>query len=87
MNFEVSLVSIQHSIKPWKELLSTMIGMQDNRDSIGRSNSTDVKSASNGTSDASFLILVVNALALLLGAALLLVYLQNKQRRLARFAK
>jgi len=40
-----------------------MVGVQDDRDAVCRCNGPDVVRSCNGTSDRSFLVLVVNALA------------------------
>lgn len=39
-----------------------MIGVKDDGDTVGRGNSADVVSGSNGTSDGSLLVLVVDTL-------------------------
>lgn len=39
-----------------------MVGVEDDRDAVGRSNGTDVMSSSNATLDGSALVLVVDAL-------------------------
>lgn len=34
MFLEISLIGIQHPVKPWKQLLCAVIGVQDNGDAV-----------------------------------------------------
>lgn len=63
MLFEVSLVSIEHAIEPWQQLLRTVVSVQHNRDAVQRSQSSDVVCSSDGASDAGFLVLVSDTLS------------------------
>jgi len=61
--FEVLLILVQHSIEPGEEFLGAVVGVQNDRDTVDRSDFADVVGSSNGTSDTSFLVLVCNALS------------------------
>jgi len=63
MFFEVYLISIQHTVEPREELLRAVIRVQDNRNSVNGSDSTDVKGTGDSTSNASSLVLVVDTFA------------------------
>lgn len=62
MLLEVRLIRIQHAIEPWKQLLGAMVSVQDNGDAVGRSDSPDVFSGSDGTGNRSFLVAVFDTL-------------------------
>jgi hypothetical protein len=59
---EMLLIRIEHTIQPWQELLGTVIGVQDDWDTIRRSDSTDICSTSNSTGNRCLLVLVVDTL-------------------------
>lgn len=48
---EIFLVFIEETIQPRKELLGTMIGVENDWDTVGRSDSADIHCASNATSN------------------------------------
>jgi len=58
MRFEVGLIGIEHSIEPWEELLSTVVGVKDNWDAIRGRNGTDVVGSSNTALDGGKLALI-----------------------------
>ena len=59
---EVCLISIEKAIQPWKELLGAVVGVENNRDTVSWSNSSDVLGTSNAASDRGFLLAVRNTL-------------------------
>lgn len=59
---EVSLVGIKHAIEPGKKLLGTVVSVEDDRDTVGGGNGSDVVSTSNGAGNGSRLVTVGNAL-------------------------
>ena len=59
---EVLLISIQKTIQPWKKLLGAVIGVQDNWDTVGWCNGTDVVSTGDTSSDRSLLLAIGNTL-------------------------
>ena len=48
---EVSLVFIEHAIQPRKQLLGAVVGVQDDGNSVCRSNAANVVCGGNGTVD------------------------------------
>ena len=48
---EVSLVFIEHAIQPRKQLLGTVVGVQDDGNSVCGSNAANVVCSGNGTVD------------------------------------
>jgi hypothetical protein len=59
---EVLLIRVQHTVQPWQKLLGTVVGVQDDWDTVRRRNCADVVGTSDSTGDRSLLILVVDAL-------------------------
>jgi hypothetical protein len=59
---EVCLIGIEKTVQPRKELLSTVVGVENDRNSIGRGNGTDVVSTSNSTGNRGFLFAIGNSL-------------------------
>jgi hypothetical protein len=59
---EVCLISIEKAIQPWEELLRAVIGVEDNRDTVGGSDGTNVVSGSNTPRDGGLLLAVGNTL-------------------------
>lgn len=49
--FEVLLVFIEETIQPRKKLLGTMIGVENDWDTVGGSDSTDILCTSNAASN------------------------------------
>ena len=62
MLLEVLLVGIHKTIQPWEKLLGAVVGVQDNWDTVGWSNGTDVVSGSDTTSDGGLLLAIGNTL-------------------------
>lgn len=62
MLLEVCLVCIKHTIEPRKQFLRTVVGVENDGDFVQRSDTSNVVSACDGTTDRSFLVLVVNTL-------------------------
>lgn len=54
---EVGLVGVQHAIEPRQELLGTVVGVHDDGDTVGRSDSSNKVGSSDGTGDGSLLLL------------------------------
>lgn len=44
---EVGLIGVEHAIEPRQQLLGAVVGVDHNRDTVGRSNGTDVVSSGN----------------------------------------
>jgi hypothetical protein len=65
----VSLVGIEHAIEPWEELLGAVVGVEDDRDAVGRGDLADEVSTGDGASDGGSLVSVAHALGRVLGAA------------------
>lgn len=63
VQLEVSLVGVEHTVQPWQELLSAVVGVQDDGDAVYGGNRSNVVSGGDGTGDGGGLVLVVNALA------------------------
>jgi hypothetical protein len=59
---EILLVRIKHAIQPRQKLLGTVVGVQDNRDTVGGSDCADVVGTSNCTGNRSLLVLIVDTL-------------------------
>ena len=51
MLLEVFLIGIEKTVQPWQKLLGTVIGVQDDRNAVGRSDRSDILSTSNTASD------------------------------------
>ena len=62
MLLEIGLVSVEHVIEPWQELLRIVVGVKDDGNAICRGYATNVVSCRNRSCDTSFLVLVVDAL-------------------------
>lgn len=62
MLLEVCLVRIQHAVEPWKKLLGAMVSVQDHRDAVGRSNSSDIFGGRDGACNGSFLVAILDSL-------------------------
>lgn len=62
MLLEVALVLVEHTVQPGQELLGAVVGVQDDGDTVGRSDATDVVGTSNGAGDGGFLVGVCDAL-------------------------
>jgi len=59
----VSLIGIEHTVEPGKELLGAVVGVENDGDAVGRGDSTDVVSGGDGTSDGSLLLVVSDTLS------------------------
>lgn len=53
---EVGLVGVQHAIEPRQELLGTVVGVHNDGDTVGRSDSSNKVGSSDGTGDGSLLL-------------------------------
>lgn len=90
MFLKVFLIGIKHSIKPWKKLLSTVVGVENDWHTIGWRNCTNVVGSSNSTVDGGKLTIVRNTLpcvSLITNKVLQVVlpFLQSMQHHLERF--
>lgn len=63
MLLEVGLVGVEHAVQPWQKLLRAVVGVENNGNAVYGCNGADVVCGSNGSSNGSLLVLVVNALA------------------------
>lgn len=59
---EVFLISVEKTVQPWQKLLGTVIGVEDNWDTVCWCESTDVVGTGDTTSDGSLLVTVCNTL-------------------------
>lgn len=62
VELEVSLILVEQAIEPWQQLLSTVIGVQNDGDTVGGSDATDVVSTGDTTSNGGLLLAVGNTL-------------------------
>jgi hypothetical protein len=62
MSLEIGLISSEHTIKPRKKLLGTMIRVNKDRNAISLGNGTDILSTRDSTENRSFLMLIINSL-------------------------
>jgi hypothetical protein len=63
MLLEVFLILVEHPIEPRKQLLGTMVSVQDDGNSVNGSNGADVMRTGNRTSDTCGLIGIGNTFA------------------------
>jgi hypothetical protein len=61
---EISLISVEKTIQPWQKLLCAVICVQNDGDTIYRSNRTDVVGSGDTTSNGSLLLAIGNTLYL-----------------------
>jgi hypothetical protein len=61
MLLEVFLIRIHHAVKPWQKLLCAVISVEDDGDTIGWCDRTDVVSGCDSSSNRRRLVFVVNA--------------------------
>ena len=59
----VALRCGKKTIYPWKELLSAVISVKDDWDTILLSHSTDMEGSRNGTGDGSSVVFVIKSLS------------------------
>jgi len=59
---EELLVLIQHAIEPWEEFLGAVVGVEDNGNTVRRSESADVVGSGYGSSNGSLLVAVCDTL-------------------------
>ena len=59
---EVGLIGIEHTVEPGEELLGAVVGMKNDRDTVGGGDGTDVVSAGNRTSNGGGLVAVAYTL-------------------------
>ena len=53
---EVGLVGVEHTVKPWQQLLGAVVRVEDDGDTVVGSNGSDVVGGSGGTGDRSSLV-------------------------------
>lgn len=63
MLLEISLIGIKHTIQPGQKLLCAVIGVENNWDTIQRSNRADIVSSGNSTANRCGLVAIGNSLA------------------------
>ena len=71
---EIGLISIEHAVEPWEELLSAMVSVEDDWNAICGSNGTDVVSSSNSALDGGELAVIGDALGCISFYALFKMY-------------
>jgi hypothetical protein len=59
---EVVFIRIEHAIEPRQEFLRTMVGVQDDGDTVCRSNDSNVVGCRNRTGNRGLLLVVLDAL-------------------------
>lgn len=59
---EVILVGVHHAVEPWEQLLSTVVGVQDNWDAVAGGNGADVLGSCDGSGNRGFLATIGNSL-------------------------
>lgn len=62
VQLEVLLVLIEQAVEPWQQLLSTVVGVQNDGDAVGGSDATDVVSSGDTTSNGGLLLAVGDTL-------------------------
>lgn len=62
VELEVALVLIEHTVQPGQELLSAVVGVEDDGDTVGGGNATDVVGSGNSTGNGGLLAIVVDTL-------------------------
>lgn len=65
--FEVSFVGIEYVIELWEEFFGVVVGVEDDRDVVGRGDLVDEVSIGDGVSDGGSLVSVVYVLGRVLG--------------------
>ena len=65
VGLEVSLIGIKETIQPWEELLSAVVGVEDDWNAVCWGNGADVLSTGNTSSNGSLLLIVGNTLVLI----------------------
>ena len=63
MLLEIVLVCVHHTVKPWKKLFCTVVGVENNWNAICGCDGADVLSSCHGSCDRGGLIFVVDTLA------------------------
>lgn len=71
MELEVALILIQQTIEPREELLSAVVGVEDDGDAVGGSNAADVVSGGDTTGDGSLLAVIADTLSSEVGSTTL----------------
>ena len=59
----VGLVGLEHTVKPWEELLGAVVRVEDDWDTVSWGDSSDEVSGSDGTGDGSLLVSVGKTLS------------------------
>lgn len=62
MELEVALVLIEHAIEPRQELLGTVVGVEDDGDTVDGGNAADVVGSGDGASNGGGLAVVADSL-------------------------
>lgn len=62
VELEIPLILIEHAVQPREQLLGAVIGVEDNRNAVGRGNTSDVVSSRDGSGNGSFLVAIGNTL-------------------------
>lgn len=63
VELEVALILIEETIKPGKELLGAVVGVEDDGDAVGGSNAADVVGSGNTTGNGGLLTIVADTLS------------------------
>jgi hypothetical protein len=62
MLLEISLICVHHTIQPRQQLFRAVIGVKNDRDTVGRRNGSDIVGSCNSSGDGGFLVLVGDTL-------------------------
>lgn len=62
VELEVALILVEEAIEPREELLGAVVGVKDNRDTVGGSKATDVVGSSDTTGNGDLLAVIADTL-------------------------
>ena len=62
MLLEVCFIGVHHSVKPWQKFLCAVVGVQNDWDAVGGSNTSDVVSCGDSAGDRGLLLIVLDTL-------------------------
>jgi len=62
VELEVALVLIEHTVEPGKELLGAVVGVEDDGDTVGGGNATDVVGSGNRAGNGGLLAVIADTL-------------------------
>ena len=62
VELEVALVLIEHTVEPGQELLGAVVGVEDDGDTVGGGNATDVVGSGNSAGNGGLLAVIADTL-------------------------